>query len=171
MTVSRGEIWLADLNPTQGSEQSGTRPVLIFQNNSINRFTSTFITIPLTTNLRRAPLPTCLLVRQGEGGLVKDSVALCHQFESVGRFEIEAPFGLSQRRCNDCHRKLRGIHDGNDIDSSPGDETWLRDGYHRRSLSGKPKAIVVGRCRTTFVRDPTRYWLMQKKSWAGRHLS
>ena len=33
MTVSRGEIWLADLNPTQGSEQSGTRPALIFQNN------------------------------------------------------------------------------------------------------------------------------------------
>jgi mRNA-degrading endonuclease toxin of MazEF toxin-antitoxin module len=52
MTVSRGEIWLADLNPARGSEQSGTRPVLIFQNNSINRFTSTCVTIPLTTNLR-----------------------------------------------------------------------------------------------------------------------
>lgn len=79
MTVSRGEIWLADLNPTQGSEQSGTRPVLIFQNDSINRFTSTFLAIPLTTNLRRASLPTCVLVKQGEGGLIKDSVALCHQ--------------------------------------------------------------------------------------------
>jgi len=79
MTVRRGEIWLADLNPTRGSEQAGTRPVLIFQNNSINRFTSTFLTIPLTTNLRRASLPTCTTIRQGEGGLAKDSVALCHQ--------------------------------------------------------------------------------------------
>jgi mRNA interferase MazF len=88
MTVSRGEIWLADLNPTQGSEQSGTRPVLIFQNNSINRFTSTFPTIPLTTNLRRASLPTCVLVRQGEGGLIKDSVALCHQLRVIDKLRL-----------------------------------------------------------------------------------
>jgi mRNA interferase MazF len=50
MIVRRGEIWLADLNPIRGSEQAGTRPVLIFQNDSINRFTTTFLTIPLTTS-------------------------------------------------------------------------------------------------------------------------
>ena len=88
MTVIRGEIWLAYLNPTQGSEQSGTRPVLIFQNNSINRFTSTFLTIPFTTNLRRASLPTCVLVRQGEGGLIKDSVALCHQLRVIDKLRL-----------------------------------------------------------------------------------
>ena len=79
MIVKRGEIWLAELNPIRGSEQAGTRPVLILQNNSINRFTRTFLAIPLTTNLRRASLPTCVFVPQGEGGLTKDSVALCHQ--------------------------------------------------------------------------------------------
>jgi mRNA interferase MazF len=88
MTVRRGEIWLANLNPTQGSEQSGTRPVLIFQNNSINRFTSTFLTKPLTTNLRRASLPTCVLVSQGEGGLIKDSVALCHQLRVIDKSRL-----------------------------------------------------------------------------------
>ena len=79
MTVKRGEIWLANLNPIRGSEQAGTRPVLIFQNDAINRFTTTFLSIPLTTNLRRASLPSCLTIPQGEGGLAKDSVALCHQ--------------------------------------------------------------------------------------------
>jgi mRNA interferase MazF len=79
MIIRRGEIWLAELNPIRGSEQAGTRPVLILQNNSINRFTSTFLAIPLTTNLRRASLPTCVLLPEGEGGLVRDSVALCHQ--------------------------------------------------------------------------------------------
>jgi mRNA interferase MazF len=88
MTVSRGEIWLADLNPTQGSEQSGTRPVLTFQNDSINRFTSTFLAISLTTNLRRASLPTCVLVKQGEGGLIKDSVALCHQLRVIDKTRL-----------------------------------------------------------------------------------
>lgn len=93
MTVRRGEIWLADLNPTQGPEQSGTRPVLIFQNNAINRFTSTFLTIPLTTNLRRASLPTGVLVRQGEGGLIKDSVALCHQLRVLDGLRLKRRLG------------------------------------------------------------------------------
>lgn len=79
MIIKRGEVWLAELNPIRGSEQAGTRPVLILQNNSINRFTRTFLAVPLTTNLRRASLPTCVLVPGGEGGLVKNSVALCHQ--------------------------------------------------------------------------------------------
>ena len=88
MMIRRGEIWLADLNPTRGSQQAGTRPVLIFQNNSVNRFTSTFLTIPLTTNLRRASLPTCVLVSQGEGGLIKDSVALCHQLRVIDKLRL-----------------------------------------------------------------------------------
>src|SRR5258707_14150870 len=88
MTVSRGEIWLADLNPTRGSEQAGTLPVLIFQKNSINRFTSTFLTIPLTTNLRRASLPTCIFVKQGEAGLSKDSVALCHELRGIDKLGL-----------------------------------------------------------------------------------
>src|SRR5262245_31431991 len=79
MTVRRGEIWLANLNPIRGSEQAGTRPVLIFQNDKINRFTTTFLSIPLTTNLRRATLPSCLPIPQCEGGLTHDSVALCSQ--------------------------------------------------------------------------------------------
>src|SRR5436190_6275381 len=91
--VRRGEIWLADLDPTRGSEQAGTRPVLIFQNNSINRFTNTFLAIPLTTNLRRASLPTCVLLSEGEGGLVKDSVALCHQLRVLDKSRLMRRLG------------------------------------------------------------------------------
>ena len=93
MTIRRGEIWLADLNPTRGSEQAGTRPVLIFQNNSINRFTSTFLTIPLTTNLRRASLPSCVFIAEGEGGLSRDSVALCHQLRVLDKVRLVRRLG------------------------------------------------------------------------------
>ena len=41
MTVKRGDVWLADLNPTRGSEQAGNRPVIVFQNDVINQFTTT----------------------------------------------------------------------------------------------------------------------------------
>ena len=30
MKVERGEIWFANLDPTKGSEQAGTRPIIIF---------------------------------------------------------------------------------------------------------------------------------------------
>ena len=88
MTARRGEIWLANLNPIRGSEQAGIRPVLVFQNDSINRFTTTFLAIPLTTNLRRANLPSCLAVPHGEGGLQQDSVALCHQLRVLDKSRL-----------------------------------------------------------------------------------
>ena len=53
--------------------------MLIFQNNAINPYTTTVLTIPFTSNLRRAPLPSSVRVNAGEGGLTVDSVALCHQ--------------------------------------------------------------------------------------------
>jgi mRNA interferase MazF len=85
MTAKRGEVWLADLEPTRGSEQAGTRPIIIFQNNEISRFSTTVLTIPLTSNLRRASLPTCLLISSGDGGLTQNSVALCHQMRVLDK--------------------------------------------------------------------------------------
>jgi mRNA interferase MazF len=87
--VKRGEVWLADLNPTRGSEQAGTRPVLIFQHDMVSRFTTTVLTIPLTTNLRRAALPSCVRIAQGDGGLVHDSVALCHQLRVLDTARLQ----------------------------------------------------------------------------------
>jgi mRNA interferase MazF len=46
------------------------------------------LTIPLTTNLRRASLPTCVLVTKGEGGLLKDSVVLCHQLRVIDKLRL-----------------------------------------------------------------------------------
>ena len=79
MKARRGEIWYADLSPTRGSEQAGRRPVLVLQNDQVNRFTTTVIAAPFTTNLRRAALPTCVQISAGEGGLLADSVLLGHQ--------------------------------------------------------------------------------------------
>jgi len=93
MTIRRGAIWLANLNPTRGSEQAGIRPVLIFQTDLLNRFTTTVLTIPLTTNLRRASLPSCVFLSRGEGGLVSDSVALCHQLRVLDKSRLQRKLG------------------------------------------------------------------------------
>lgn len=93
MTIKKGEIWLADLNPTKGSEQGGNRPVIIFKNDIISQFSKTLITIPLTTNLRRTSLPTCVLISSGEGGIDRDSVALCHQLRVLDVSRLERKLG------------------------------------------------------------------------------
>jgi mRNA interferase MazF len=91
--VKRGEIWLANLDPTRGSEQAGTRPVLLFQNDTISKYTTTVLAIPLTTNLRRAALPSCMTIAQGEGGLASDSVALCHQLRVLDKARLQRKLG------------------------------------------------------------------------------
>ena len=93
MIVKRGEIWLADLNPIRGSEQAGMRPVLVLQNDAINTFTTTVLAIPLTTNLRRAALPSCVRVAASEGGLASDSVILCHQIRALDTTRLQRRLG------------------------------------------------------------------------------
>ena len=88
-----GEIYLADLGLTHGSEQAGRRPVLVFQNDLVSRFTRTVICIPFTTNLRRAQLPSCLLIQAGEGGLAQDSVILCHQIRVLDQSRLITRLG------------------------------------------------------------------------------
>ena len=93
MIAQRGEIWFADLNPIQGSEQAGVRPVLIFQNDAINRAIGTAVVIPLTSNLRRAALPSCVQVAQGEGGLTAESVLLYHQMRVLDESRLTRKLG------------------------------------------------------------------------------
>ena len=75
----RGEVWMAALDPTQGSEQAGTRPVLIIQADPLTSFLRTVVVVPFTSNLRWENFPFCARVMTGDGGLTSDSVALCHQ--------------------------------------------------------------------------------------------
>lgn len=77
--MTRGEVWMADLDPVRGSEQSGTRPVVIVQADSLNANLRTVIVVPFTSNLRWQHLKHCVLVLAGEGGLRSDSLALCNQ--------------------------------------------------------------------------------------------
>ena len=46
--VKRGDIYFADLSPVVGSEQGGTRPVLVIQNNLGNHFSPTIIVAAIT---------------------------------------------------------------------------------------------------------------------------
>src|SRR5664279_4956694 len=47
--MKRGEIWLVDLDPTQGHEQEGRRPVLIVSPEAFNRVMKVPVVLPITS--------------------------------------------------------------------------------------------------------------------------
>ena len=53
--VKRFSVWSVNLNPTQGSEQAGTRPVLVISPDPMNDKLKTVIVAPMTTRLRGWP--------------------------------------------------------------------------------------------------------------------
>ncbi len=91
--MNRGDVWVADLNPVRGSEQAGTRPVLVLQADPLNTFLRTAVVIPFTSNLKWSRFPFCLLVSSGDGGLAIDSVALCHQVRVCDRTRLLSKLG------------------------------------------------------------------------------
>ena len=56
----RGEVYWADLNPTQGREQAGLRPVLILSQDAFNSKSETVIAMAITSQVQRAGYPLTL---------------------------------------------------------------------------------------------------------------
>lgn len=91
--MRKGDIYVADLGSGTGSEQAGTRPVIIIQSDILNRFTKTVVAIPITTKLKRARIPGCVLLPQEEGGLIQNSVALCYQIRTLSMSRLQNKIG------------------------------------------------------------------------------
>jgi len=47
--MKRGEIWLVGLDPAEGHQQKGRRPVLIVSPEAFNRVTGVPVVLPITT--------------------------------------------------------------------------------------------------------------------------
>jgi len=83
MEGRRGDIVVVELNPTRGSEQRGTRPCLVVQNDIGNANAPTTIVVPFTTSFDDQLYPFEVLVRATESPLSEDSVALCSQIRTI----------------------------------------------------------------------------------------
>jgi mRNA interferase MazF len=59
----RGDIIWADLNPTQGKEQTGKRPVLILSHTIFNEKSGTVIAVTLTSQPQKAGFPLTLALK------------------------------------------------------------------------------------------------------------
>ena len=92
-SVKRGDIFYADLSPVVGSEQGGTRPVLIVQNDTGNRHSPTVIAAAITSQTGKARLPTHINIAGGSVGLSKDSIILLEQIRTIDKRRLREHMG------------------------------------------------------------------------------
>lgn len=84
MTIHRGEIYFVNLNPVQGREQAGQRPVVVLSIDTINRL-PLVVTVVVGTKGENVPrdYPTDVRVLPTDSGLQMETVFLCLQLRSL----------------------------------------------------------------------------------------
>lgn len=88
MAIKRGDVFFADLSPVVGSEQGGTRPVLVIQNDIGNRFSPTVIVAAITAQIQKAKLPTHVEIDAARHGFERDSVILLEQIRTLDKSRL-----------------------------------------------------------------------------------
>ena len=93
--MKRGDVYLANLDPTKGSEQSGFRTVVIVSRDAINRSSPVVIAVPCTSwSKGRNLYPSQVLLTAPDGGLTADSIALCEQVRAIAGDRLTRRWGV-----------------------------------------------------------------------------
>lgn len=82
-----GEVYLIKFDGT-GSEQSGWRPGVVFQNNVGNIHSPNIIALPMTSVIKKVNLPTHVLIRAADSGIRHDSIVMCENPQRVSKEKI-----------------------------------------------------------------------------------
>lgn len=100
MVINQGDIFWVELGEPSGSEPGYSHPHVIIQNNMFNQSgLNTTIVCTLTSNLKRANIPSNILLEPGEGNLPKQSVVVASQIVTVDKQQLGDYIGaLSKRR-------------------------------------------------------------------------
>jgi mRNA interferase MazF len=91
--MRRGEIWWAELGARRPLEQTGRRPVVIWQSDTLSRVLHSVLVVPLTTNVDRARLAGTAVVAASPGGLPAESVALAFQLRAIPKSALQSRIG------------------------------------------------------------------------------
>lgn len=79
---------MANLEPVKGSEQGGIRPVLILQNDILNKYAPTTIIAPITSKIYTKEYPQNIQFLSSGSGLKKESTILLNQIKTIDKRRI-----------------------------------------------------------------------------------
>jgi mRNA interferase MazF len=107
--MKQREIWFANLDPTQGNEQAGLRPVLIISGNLMNQNTGLLIVCPLSTKIKSFP-STVLIPKTLQNGLTHDSEVLTFQIRVLSKLRLVRQVGkITETELKQIVLELNGI--------------------------------------------------------------
>ncbi len=87
--MRRGEVWWADLGAYRPREQTGRRPVVIWQSDALSSVLQSVLVVPLTTNLDPGNLAGTAVVSATVDGPPEDSVALAFQLRAIPKAPLQ----------------------------------------------------------------------------------
>jgi mRNA interferase MazF len=83
MSVKQFEIWVANLDPRQGTETGKTRPVLIVQTNILNKTHPSTLICPVTTNVQLKSEILRVHLKKGTAKVKEDCDIMIDQLRSI----------------------------------------------------------------------------------------
>jgi mRNA interferase MazF len=92
VAVKRGDVVIANLNPTIGVEIKKTRPVIIVSNDSINQFSQLVVVVPLTKNTAHLS-PSHVIIPKGVARLTFTSKVVTEQIKAVDKRRLVKRLG------------------------------------------------------------------------------
>ena len=93
----RGEVYIVRFSPTIGSEIHKTRPAVIIQNNTGNRYSNVTIVAAISSKFGAHLYPTEVYIEPPEGGLTKPCVILLNQIRTVDKSRLGKKLGVLNR--------------------------------------------------------------------------
>lgn len=84
----RGEIWLAALDPTVGSELRKTRPCVVISPPEMNDYLRTVVVAPMTTGSRPAPFRIAIVLQRKSGLILLDQLRTLDRQRLVQRLGV-----------------------------------------------------------------------------------
>ena len=110
MKIKQYDIWLADLNPSGGTEPGKTRPVVIVQTDLLNDTHLSTLICPITTNVKKEI--ELLRVHLKKGQLDKLSDILVDQIRAIDNKRLLKKLGqLTKEQKHDLKSNLRIVLD------------------------------------------------------------
>ncbi len=106
----QGDIAIVKLNPTIGHEQSKTRPCVIIQCNSLNKYMGTTIIAPITSTKFNIPYPN--IVKINNEFLKKESSVKLDQIRCIDKSRITKIIGqISSKELDEIKTSISVVFD------------------------------------------------------------
>ncbi|MFR8951549.1 type II toxin-antitoxin system PemK/MazF family toxin [Faecalibacterium prausnitzii] len=112
----RGDIYYADMEPHIGSEQGGTRPVVVLQNDVGNRYAPTLIVATVTSRTEKKKYqPTHVLIAHNTA-FEKPSVVQLEQIFTIDKSRVQRFLGrLTQDEMQEIEKGVVSSLDLNEL--------------------------------------------------------